>query len=326
MSLNQKTIYFTVDTNGNKRLDVYLSGKICDISRSKIYNLVKEGNITVNNSLQKAGYILKKGDIIKVIIPEPPPFEITPEKIPLEILYEDEYYIAVNKPADMVVHPGAGNFYGTLVGALVNYADKLSSVGGSLRPGLVHRLDKGTSGIVVAAKTDEAHRRLSDLFSKREVYKEYRAFVWGIPKLGSGIIDIPIGRSSRNRKKFVADESGRSARTRYEVINSFDIISFVKLILETGRTHQARVHMNYIGNPVVGDLVYGGGAKHLHGFSKDKVDLGKLVLSNVNRQMLHAYKVRFLHPFTGEKLEIKAPFPEDFKRVETILKSKGRSL
>jgi 23S rRNA pseudouridine1911/1915/1917 synthase len=324
--LNRKTIYFTITINENKRLDVYLSEKISDISRSKIYNLIKKGDITINNSLQKAGYILKKGDIVKVTIPEPLPSKITAEKIPLEILYEDDYYIAVNKPAGMVVHPGAGNFYGTLVNALVNYASKLSSVGGSLRPGLVHRLDKDTSGIVIAAKTDEAHWKLSDLFSKREVYKEYCAFVWGVPKLRSGIVNVPIGRSSKNGKKFVVDGSGKIARTRYEVINSFDIISSVKLILETGRTHQARVHMNYIGNPVVGDLVYGGGVKHLYGFSKKEVDLGRQVLSIANRQMLHAYKIRFLHPFTSEELEIEAPFPEDIKRVETILKSKSSNL
>jgi len=312
---------FVVNDDFGKRLDVYLSERIVELSRSKIYNLIREGNIIVNSFTSKPGYNLKQNDVIEVTLPEPTPSEIIAEEIPLSILYEDEYYIAVDKPAGMVVHPGAGHFFGTLVSALVSYTTELSSVGGKLRPGLVHRLDKDTSGIVVAAKTDEAHWKLSKLFAERSVFKEYRAFVWGFPKPESGLINAPIGRSNKNRKKFIVSDSGREARTRYVTISNFGIISFIKLILETGRTHQARVHLDFIGYPVVGDLIYGGGLRHLRCLQKKEVDPGKLVLSKVERQMLHAFRIRFCHPFKDKDVEIEAPLPEDFINIESILRT-----
>lgn len=317
----KETLDFVADKDFGERLDVYLSERIGKLSRSKIYNLIRRGNILVNGLTSKPGYNIKQNDVIKVVLPEPPPSEIIGEKIPLTILYEDKYYIAVNKPVGMVVHPGAGHFFGTLVSALVNYTSELSSLGGKLRPGLVHRLDKDTSGIVVAAKTDEAHWKLSKLFADRSVFKEYRAFVWGFPKPESALIDAPIGRSSKNRKKFIVSDSGRKARTCYQTISNFGIMSSIKLILETGRTHQARVHLNFIGHPVVGDLIYGGGLRHLRCLSKKEIDLGELVLSKVERQMLHAFGIRFCHPFTGENIEIEAPLPADFIDVESTLRS-----
>ncbi|MFA4839426.1 MAG: RluA family pseudouridine synthase [Candidatus Neomarinimicrobiota bacterium] len=304
------------------RLDVYLSDRIETLSRSKISNLIRTGLVTVNQATAKSGYSLRTGDEISVVLPAPEPTEIPPENIPIRILYEDEYFIAVDKAPGMVAHPGAGVFLGTLTGALRNYTSQLSSIGGPMKPGLVHRLDKDTSGVIIAAKSDEAHWKIGRLFAEREIYKEYRALVWGTPEPDTGLIDAPIGRSQNNRKKFSVMQSGRNARTRYEVLQDFDIMSFLKVTLETGRTHQIRVHFAHFGHPVVGDPIYGGGMKYLLRHTKAENDLGNRVMTLVKRQMLHAHRVRFVHPLTGKEIEIVAPIPEDFLAVEKVLTGK----
>lgn len=320
-----KIMEFVVNNDTSKRLDVFLSEQIDSISRSKIAALIRNGHVLVNHLSTKAGYRLRNKDAVRVVLPEPEPTEIQAENIPIQVVYEDEFYIAVNKAPGIVVHPGAGNFYGTLVGALLNYTVQLSHVGGGLRPGLVHRLDKDTSGVVIAAKTDEAHWKLSQLFCERNVYKEYRTLVWGVPDPQIGLIDQAIGRSQTNRKKFTVTPTGKKARTRYELLSDFYIMSFLRVILETGRTHQIRVHMNYIGHPVVGDLVYDGGIKSHLNRSEKESDIITSVMSKVHRQMLHAYRIRFIHPFTGAEIEITAPIAEDFLTVETLLNSGVRS-
>jgi len=303
------------------RLDAFLAGELENLSRSKIHALIRSGNITVNHTVVKPSYRLVSGDIVSVQLPEPEPLALSAEAMPLDIIYEDEDYFAVNKPKGLVVHPGAGNFRGTLVAGLLNYTRQLSSVGGDLRPGLVHRLDKDTTGVLVVAKTDEAHWKLGKLFADRQVYKEYRALVWGVPHPAEGIIEKSIGRNQRDRKIFTISSRGKPARSRYTLLKDFGIMSLVKVILETGRTHQIRVHMKHIGHPVVGDNMYGyKNSPHLlESFSKKHLDIGKQVIARVDRQMLHAYCLKFIHPYTGKEIEIIAPIPADILEIETIL-------
>jgi len=203
----------------------------------------------------------------------------------------------------------------------VNYTNQLSSLGGGLRPGLVHRLDKNTTGVLIVAKNDEAHWKLGQQFASRKVYKEYRALVWGTPEPLQGVIEQPLGRSAADRKKFAVTDSGKFSRSRYEVLNSYSLISALKVILETGRTHQIRVHLNYIGHPVVGDEVYGGKKRWFAMLEKRYYDLGNQVIARAGRQMLHAYCLRFKHPFSGKEIQIIAPLPDDFIRIEELLRN-----
>jgi len=301
------------------RLDVFLAGKVKNLSRSRIHDLILSGDIQVNNTQSKPSHRLKNHDTVMVKIPSTQTLDLVPEEMQLTLVYEDDYYLAVNKPQGVVVHPGAGNFQGTLVSGLLNYTENLSSVGGKMRPGLVHRLDKDTSGVLIVAKTDEAHWKLGKLFSDRQIYKEYRALVWGVPFPVSGVIEAALGRDSRNRKKIAVCDTGKFARSRYELIESYEIISHVKVIIETGRTHQIRVHMLLIGHPVVGDKIYGGGKRSFSSFGKKYSDLGKIVISRAERQMLHAYCIRFTHPFFNKEIEIVAPLAKDFVKITELL-------
>ncbi|HCK99757.1 MAG TPA: RNA pseudouridine synthase [Candidatus Marinimicrobia bacterium] len=322
---SKNELVFRVDEAEGLRLDSYLSQKIDSISRSKIHQLIQNGEALVNSAVAKPSHRLKNDDIVTIHIPPPEPLEITPEDMPLSILYEDEHYFALNKPSGIVVHPGAGNFEGTLVSGLVNYTNQLSSLGGVLRPGLVHRLDKDTTGVLIVAKNDEAHWKLGQQFAGRKVYKEYRALVWGTPEPLQGVIEQPIGRSAADRKKFAVTDSGKFSRSRYEVLNSYCLISAVKVILETGRTHQIRVHLNYIGHPVVGDVVYGAKKRRFSMLEKRYYDLGNQVVAQTKRQMLHAYCLRFQHPFSGKEIQIIAPLPDDFIRLEELLQNWDKS-
>jgi 23S rRNA pseudouridine1911/1915/1917 synthase len=306
----------------NKRLDKYLAEKINSLSRSKIKKLINSQKITVNGCHQKPAYRISRSDRINVTIPKPEPLEVVPENIPLEILYEDEYYLAVNKQSDLVVHPGAGNRTGTLVNGLVNYTDNLSSMGGEKRPGLVHRLDKDTTGVIFAAKNDEAHWKLSRMFADREIYKEYRAFIWGVPKDSEGTIEKKIGRSRRKREKIVVTRLGKYAKSHYEVLQNYSFFSLLKVRLVTGRTHQIRVHMKSIGHPVIGDEKYGSDTRFVQGLNNRNCDIGEKVMAVINRQLLHAYKIEFKHPFTGEKVSVTAPLPDDFRRVEQVISTR----
>jgi 23S rRNA pseudouridine1911/1915/1917 synthase len=297
------------------RLDLYLLKKGLSLSRSRLQKLIEDGNIAVNNQRSKPGYRVHLNDRISVQLPAPTPLEIRPEPIPLDILYEDADLLVVNKPAGMVVHPAPGNPTGTLVHALLYHCQGLRGIGGKERPGLVHRLDKETSGLLVVAKTESAHRVLAAQFKAHTVVRQYLALVHGIPKRRRGEIDLAIGRDVKERKKFSARTSRpRIAVTEYEVLEHYGNISLLAVRPKTGRTHQIRVHLSSVGYPVVGDKVYG--------FRKKKELEREL---SVDRQMLHAQKLGFVHPRTKQFMEFRAPLPWDMERTLAQIKSLGES-
>jgi 23S rRNA pseudouridine1911/1915/1917 synthase len=301
----RKAVYIIAPETKSGRLDTFISQK-SHLTRSFIQKLIRQGSITVNSCAEKAGYKIKKGDKIELIIPDEPERQLAPEDIPLEILWEDEHIIVVNKPPDMVIYPAVGNRRGTLMNALVSRCGRLSSVGAPLRPGVVHRLDKNTSGVIVIAKDDRSHHGLVNQFKNREVEKHYTALLYGRLKEDSGEITSAIGRSLSDRKKMsVKTRNGKEAITKFEVVRRFNSATLVNVRIITGRTHQIRVHFASIGYPVLGDKTYG---------KKTSVKSGRITV-NFSRQMLHAYSMRLKHPVNGESLEFTAPMPEDMEEA-----------
>lgn len=283
---------FDVTENGI-RLDKYI--KIEDIPRSQIQRLIDDGNVTVNGKSAKGSLKLKTGDVVEVNIPEPKELTIKAEDIPLDIVYEDEHMLVINKPQGMVVHPAPGNYEGTLVNALLHHCkDSLSGINGVMRPGIVHRIDKDTSGLLLVAKNDKAHLSLSEQIKNKTAHRHYVCVVCGILRTKKGVIDAPIGRHPTNRLRMaVTPHNSKNAVTHFEVIEYLDNATYVSCDLETGRTHQIRVHMSYIGHPVMGDPLY---------LSKNAYGL--------NGQALHAERISFDHPVTNERMEFTAPIPE----------------
>lgn len=298
------TLKFEVDSyNENLRLDVYLSENIKDKSRSYIQNLIKSGKVIVDGSIKKGSYKLKLGDQVEVEIPENEKLNVEPENIPIDIIYEDRDVIVVNKAQGMVVHPAPGNYSGTLVNALLYHCTDLSGINGILRPGIVHRIDKDTSGILVVAKNDMAHKKLAEQLKEHSMNRIYNALVEGIIKEDTGTIDKPLGRHPNQRIKMAVVKDGRRAVTHYRVLQRYKSNTLIECKLETGRTHQIRVHMAYIGHPIVGDPVYG--------YTKQKFKL--------QGQMLHAKKLGFIHPSTGKYMEFDSELPEYFKKIIEII-------
>ncbi|MBT9628224.1 RluA family pseudouridine synthase [Ligilactobacillus ruminis] len=285
----------TVVEMQNGRLDKVCSKIFSDYSRSQIKQLLDGGNITVNGKTEKAKYKVKSGDVIRLEEPETKTLELRPENIPLDIVYEDDDVIVINKPQGMVVHPAPGHDEHTLVNALL-YHCPLSTINGTFRPGIVHRIDKDTSGLLMVAKNDKAHRSLAKQLKDKTNIREYVALVHGRIAEDEGTINAPIGRSLKDRKKQAVVKDGRNAVTHFEVLKRYRDYTFVKCILETGRTHQIRVHMKYIGHPLVGDPLYGP-KKTIKG----------------NGQFLHAGKLGFVHPTTGKLLIFEAPLPKIFQ-------------
>lgn len=285
----------TVVEMQNGRLDKVCSEIFSDYSRSQIKQLLDGGNITVNGKTEKAKYKVKSGDVIRLEEPETKTLELRPENIPLDIVYEDDDVIVINKPQGMVVHPAPGHDEHTLVNALL-YHCPLSTINGTFRPGIVHRIDKDTSGLLMVAKNDKAHRSLAKQLKDKTNIREYVALVHGRIAEDEGTINAPIGRSLKDRKKQAVVKDGRNAVTYFEVLKRYRDYTFVKCILETGRTHQIRVHMKYIGHPLVGDPLYGP-KKTIKG----------------NGQFLHAGKLGFVHPTTGKLLIFEAPLPKIFQ-------------
>lgn len=305
------------DIESGMRLDVFLAGKAPSFSRSQIKRLIDEGSVLVNGKSAKAGYSLKRGDNVYLKSPEPVPLETVAQDIPLTIIYEDQFIAVVDKPAGMVVHPAAGNYEGTLVNALLHHCRDLSGIGGVLRPGIVHRLDKDTSGLIVVAKTDEAHRSLSDQFKAHSVEKVYYALVFGNPKQDEGEIEAAVGRHPVDRKRMsVYSRRGKDALTYWKVLERYGPLAFVELRIRTGRTHQIRVHMNSIGHPVLGDNIYGNSVKRLQGIQDTRL---RSQIRSMKRQALHAGRISFLHPATGRQVTFEAPLPEDIGSLRRFL-------
>lgn len=292
-----------------ERLDIFLTHKANSFSRSQIKRIITEGNVRVNNLRMKSGYRLKEGDFVILTKEEPKGYDVMPENIPLTIIYEDASIIVLDKPSGMVVHPAAGNYHGTIVNALLFHCNDLSGVGGVLRPGIVHRLDKQTSGLLIVAKSDSAHRGLSKQFKNHMVKKLYKALVHGNIKDENGLIELPVGRHPTDRKKMsTKSKRGKMAVTRWNIVERYNIATLLDVEIETGRTHQIRVHLNTIGHPIIGDAVYGNSKKRT---SEIKNDILRNALKRIKRQALHASKIGFHHPFDDRYLEFSSPLPDD---------------
>ena len=292
--------YVVVIEDVGKRLDKYLTEKNENSSRSAIQRLIEEEKILVNEKKEKASYKVQEGDNITVEEEKPKEIELKAQEISIEVIYEDNDIIVVNKPKGLVVHPANGNPDGTLVNAIMAICkDSLSGIGGEIRPGIVHRLDKDTSGILIVAKNDQAHIKMSEQIKNREVKKTYIALVRGIVKENEATIDMPIARSKKDRKKMAVDKNGKQAITHIKVLKRFDEYTLLEVNIETGRTHQIRVHLSEIGYPVVGDMVYSNG-KNKYG---------------IEGQCLHAKSLDFKHPITGKQMHLEAELPDYFKKI-----------
>jgi 23S rRNA pseudouridine1911/1915/1917 synthase len=318
--MNSITTFRVDPQDSAKRLDFFLSEKEPALSRSRIKGLIEMGKVQVGGRKAKAGLRLRENDKVTLTLPEAQRLDVQAEAIPLKVLFEDRHLIVVDKPAGMVVHPGAGNDTGTLVNALLHHCPDLKGIGGVLRPGIVHRLDKGTSGVLVAAKDDMAHRFLSEQFKKHSAKREYMGIVFGqLPD--EGRVDARIGRHPSQRKKMSArPRKGREARTYWRVLERFRSFNLVKFRLETGRTHQIRVHLSSIGHPILGDPLYGG-RKRLASIEPLRLRQG---LQRMRRQALHAATLGFIHPTTGEIMEFSSPLPVDLAEATVLLRTFDR--
>ena len=317
---NETMVYHIEKEHSGTRLDRFLLHATEARSRTYLQRRIRDGDVTVNDKVGKQpSYLLRDGDRVCLTLPPPRPLDtVAPEHIPLDILHEDSHLIVLNKPAGMLVHPANGVNVGTLVNALLAHCTDLSGIGGVERPGIVHRLDKDTSGILVVAKTDVVHRGLSVQFERHSITRQYAAVVCGTPANTTGTIDARIARSRRDRRRMTTVEThGRHAVTHYEVLERYPQFALVQLTLETGRLHQIRVHLQHIGHPVAGDAVYGGEQRALNDANTAAL---KQTLAQLKRQALHARLLGFVHPTTGEKLTFSAPMPKDMQRVVDALR------
>ena len=313
-----KRLNYLVDSpDAQKRLDVYLTEKNSALTRSHIRKLIDCHSVTVNSLSVKASCRLRTGDVVDVFLENPRALQVEAQDLPLDILYEDDFIIVVNKPSGMVVHPAAGNYSGTLVNALLYHCSFIQGVGGVLRPGIVHRLDKGTSGVLVVAKNDSAHLSLSRQFKNRTVQKSYTALVFGQLNEDEGQIDLEIGRHRQDRKKMSTHtKRGRSACTQWVVKRCYTSFSLLDVSIKTGRTHQIRVHLSSLHHPIVGDSVYGS-SKRLAQIPNQIIRAG---CNALKRPFLHARRLGFKHPFTGVYHEFESPLPAELQDLLTIIK------
>ena len=290
------------------RIDKYISSKLENISRVAVQRMIENGDILVNGKVVRTSYKIQESDKIEITLEEPKEAHLKPEDIPLDIVYEDNDILVVNKQKGLVVHPGNGNPNGTLVNAIMAHCkDSLSGIGGEIRPGIVHRIDKDTSGLLIIAKNDKAHINLSEQIKNHEVKKTYLALVRGRIKEQEATIDMPIARDEKNRIKMAVDKNGKSAITHFKVLKKYENYTFLEVNIETGRTHQIRVHLSKIGFPLVGDSVYSNGKNPF----------------GVQGQMLHSYRLEFKHPVTGETLKLEAKLPKYFQDVLDKLDKEG---
>jgi 23S rRNA pseudouridine1911/1915/1917 synthase len=309
--------FIVLSHEAGDRIDIYLSRKEIELSRSQIKKSVADGLVQVNHKNTRVSYRIKYGDIVQVSTRDPVVYDALPQNIPLSILYEDPHVLVVDKPAGMVVHPAAGNYQGTLVNAILYHCKDLSGIGGVLRPGIVHRLDKNTSGLMLVAKSDEAHQGLAGQFTRHEVRKSYKALVYGNPKDDEGVIDAPVGRHPVDRKKMSTGSTrGKEAFTRWQVYERYGVATLLDVDIVTGRTHQIRVHLTVLGYPVVGDNVYGNPRRAnaiAHTFLR-------ATLQSMKRQALHAERISLVHPVTLQDLSFYSPLPHDMAKLCSTLR------
>ena len=311
------------EPNTGERLDRFLAAAQTDLSRSQLQTLIRDGRVEVNGRPARVSHRVQTGDAITVEIPEAPDHAgLEPEAIALDIVFEDEHLLVVNKPAGMVVHPGAGVTSGTLVHALLHHVPAIRTVGGADRPGIIHRLDKETSGLLLVAKTARMHRELVDMMRRREVSRVYHALIWRDPRESEGVIDAPVARDQRERKRMmVVTHGGRQAVTHWRVLERYGLATLLEVRLETGRTHQIRVHLAHIRYPVVGDPTYGGRPKKQLSADDRERSLAIELLRCLPRQALHAAELAFTHPVTGEERTFTSALPNDFELALTQLRA-----
>lgn len=299
--MNETQIFSPGSEQAGQRIDAYLSGAVPGLTRNAVQRLLEEGAVTIGGKIPKKNYKVTEMDEIQLILPDVKPIDLTPENLPISIVYEDDSIIVVNKARGMVVHPAAGNWNGTLVNALMYHCgERLSGINGELRPGIVHRIDKDTSGLLVVAKNDEAHRNLSAQIQRHEVRREYEGIVIGSFREPEGTVNQPILRHPIDRKRMAVGVGGREAVTHYRTVAVYPGYSHMEFRLETGRTHQIRVHMAFVGHPIIGDPVYG--------TKKDR-------FSSIGGQCLHAAHLTLIHPVSGETMRFDAPLPEYFIEI-----------
>lgn len=319
----EKRLSFTVNPNQRReRLDKFLTQQIADLSRARIQELISSGKITVDGKTVKASHLISPGEAIEVIVLKRPMPEMLAEDIPLRIIYEDEFLAVIDKTAGMVVHPAFANYSGTLANALLFHFDKLSGTGGEDRPGIVHRLDKDTSGLLVVAKNDQTHAALAEQFRAKSAEREYHGVVWGHLRPRRGRVETFLRRSAKDRTRIVVDKKeGRWAVTNYEVLEEFAFSSLVRLRLETGRTHQIRVHLAHLGHPIFGDPAYGGRSRQAAALAKkEERALAAQLLEVMPRQVLHARSLGFIHPQTGKKMYFESALPDDIAQLLKLLR------
>ncbi|HUV31813.1 MAG TPA: RluA family pseudouridine synthase [Acidobacteriota bacterium] len=311
---------------GPQRLDRYLAEHPdLALSRTRIQKLIVDGGVSVNGQAVDKKHKLTGGEVVELTVPPPEPTTLVPENIPLDIVFEDEHLLVVNKPPGLVTHPAAGNYTGTLANALAYHFGRLAGAPGADRPGIVHRLDKNTSGLLVVARNDHAYASLQQAIQSRELRRTYLAVVCGHMRKDSGTIDLPVGRSVRDRRKMsVTDRHSRPAVTGYTVTERFRSYDLLDVLLQTGRTHQIRVHFSHLGHPVLGDPDYGGRQKWHRGIFGPERPLAREILSLLGRQALHARRLEFVHPSTGEALQFDSEPPEDIQVVLRLLDERGR--
>ncbi len=297
-------VFIVESEDAGKRLDIFLNENIDGITRSQIKKSIEENKTLVNGKPVKAGKILKIGDYIEFEESLSEMKDVLPENIPLNIVYEDDYLAVINKPQGMTFHPAPGNYTGTMVNALLYHLNKTSDIGGKIRPGIVHRIDKDTSGLLVVAKDNNTHLELAKQIADKTCHRTYLALLEGVLKEDSGVIETFINRDPKDRKKMAVSNDGKLAITRFEVVERFNGYTLCRFDLHTGRTHQIRVHSKYIGHPIVGDLVYG--------YAKQKF--------KTNGQLLHAYKLEFVHPVSGKNLSFECPIPDYFEKILKLLR------
>ena len=312
MQGEERTEMIVVSDDDEGRLDAFLATRL-DVSRTQVQRLISEGRVTVDGRGARKSEAVEEGQRIDITLPSPVVVAIEPENIPIDVVYEDDALLVVNKAAGMVVHPSAGHPTGTLVNALLAHVDDLSGIGGKLRPGIVHRLDKDTSGLLVVAKRDGAHQALSEGLRLREIKRLYLAATWGHIGESPLTVDAPIGRDPRNRLRMAVVQGGREAVTRVRLKEDWKAAQLLELALKTGRTHQIRVHLEHVGHPVVGDQLYGVGWER--GMGGTNSGWARELQRMVSRQFLHAWSLSFAHPDSGERMSFEAPLPPDLERV-----------